>query len=279
MAPATPPHRATAVRAQVISVGATRYANSSRADFSTWNLDVELSAPGNAILSTMAKSDTGRMDTGVQVSTKPAAAAANLTSPAPRPATGAGYGSVTAPLVDCGLGSTTCAGAKGKVCLIQSGTSRFCEKVMSCQRAGGLAVLLYNGDAAGLCEEFEPVLLLGTDETTPCNDRTKYVPTVALTLQQGRAIKALIAATKGAATATVTVPDPVANAKRVRGWAGLAAWPPLPAPKVDGPSPAVFVAKCWRPLISATATATIGQEWASITRSVPLAPVPEGECI
>ncbi len=209
------------VSVQVISVGATQHPNNTRADFSTWNLDVELTAPGNAVLSTLAKSDYGRMDTGVQVTTKPAAAA-DLTFPAPKPANGSSYGAVTAPLVDCGLGTAACTGAKGKGCLIQRGGSKFCEKVINCQSAGGLAAILYNSDTAGPCDTVTPSLESSGADT--CNDRTKYIPTVALTLQQGRAIKALIAASKGAATATVTVPDPVEYAKRVGG---------LPGPNTD----------------------------------------------
>jgi hypothetical protein len=209
------------VSVQVISVGATQHPNNTRADFSTWNLDLELMAPGQAILSTLSKSSKfyydNLMDTGVQVTTKPAAAA-NLNFPAPQAADGSGYGTVTATLVDCGLGTAACTGAKGKVCLIQRGQIYYCEKVMNCQRAGGLAAIMYNGDTAGPCDAFNATLLSSGAET--CNNRTKYIPTVTLALQQGRAIKALIVASKGAATATVTVPDPVEYTKRVGGLPG-----------------------------------------------------------
>jgi hypothetical protein len=214
------------VWAQVISVGAIKPANLSRADFSTYNPFVQLSAPGDFVLSTITKPDIYRMDQGIQVSTKPALTSTSLSMPAPQAVDGSSYGTVTAPLVDCGTGgAATCAGAKGKICLIQSGTSPeqtgwqrlFCPLASACQRGGGIAAIVYNNEGAGQCD----VVRKG-DLIFDCDEAFKPIPTAALTLQQGRAVKALIAASKGAATATVTVPDPVVNAKRVRGWL---AWP------------------------------------------------------
>jgi hypothetical protein len=212
--------------AQVISVGAIKPANLSRADFSTFNHFVQLSAPGAFVLSTVTKPDINRMDQGIQVSTKPALTSASLSMPAPQAVYDSSYGTVTAPLVDCGTGgAATCAGAKGKICLIQSGTSpeqtgwqrMFCPLASACQRGGGIAAIVYNNEGAGQCDVVRQGELVND-----CDKAFKPIPTLALALQQGRAIKALIAASKGTATATVTVPDPVANAKRVGGWL---AWP------------------------------------------------------
>ena len=48
------------------------------------------------------------------------------------------------PLVDCGLGTATCTGASGAVCLIQRGDVSFAEKVQACEAGGGVAAIIYN---------------------------------------------------------------------------------------------------------------------------------------
>jgi hypothetical protein len=81
---------------------------------------VELSAPGVDILSTISRNAAGasRKSGGLAMSPAPAGYDASIN---PGVADASGTGSVTAQLVDCGLGLSTCSGARGKVCLIQRG--------------------------------------------------------------------------------------------------------------------------------------------------------------
>jgi subtilisin family serine protease len=120
----------------VISVAAVDE-NKVRASFSQQNDQVELAAPGVAVLSTVP--------------------AGTVTTPVVRSQLIAGNGLYGAqhlegsplaeadgPLVDCGLGAAPCPDAAGKVCLMERGSYYFWEKVQACEDGGGVGAVIYN---------------------------------------------------------------------------------------------------------------------------------------
>ena len=126
--------------ANVVSVAAVDE-NRAWATFSQYNKDVELAAPGVAVLSTVPMG-TGRKSSlsvdRIYVS------AAMDGSPVGSSVTGA-------TLVDCGTGAAACIAAVGsKVCLIERGTNTFAEKVQNCHAGGGSAAVIYNNVAGML---------------------------------------------------------------------------------------------------------------------------------
>ena len=125
----------------VVSVAAID-STKSVADFSQQTDQVELAAPGVAVLSSVP---TG---TGSNVSL--VVAATNYEAIGMEDsATGTGAG----PLVDCALGTAPCPNSVGAVCLIQRGDITFADKVLACESGGGVAAVIYNN---------EPGSLLGT---------------------------------------------------------------------------------------------------------------------
>lgn len=124
----------------VISVAAID-SDLAHASFSQRNGQVELAAPGVSVLSTMDPTSLYYGDGLSQL----ALDQLELDS---RPLVGAPEGNVSAPSVNCGLGTSPCAGAAGSVCVIGRGTNSFAEKVLNCQAGGGVAAVVYN-DAAG----------------------------------------------------------------------------------------------------------------------------------
>ena len=135
--------------ASVMSVAAVN-SGTTVADFSQFNPDVEIAAPGVDIASTVPPfSQTGATAT---VGESPYAVEAMEGSPRTE-ATGA--------LADFGLGETPSPGSMtGKVCLISRGNISFADKVLNCQTSGGVGAIIYN-NAAG------PLLgTLGTTVTT-----------------------------------------------------------------------------------------------------------------
>lgn len=120
----------------VVAVAATdRHAQ--WASFSTFNAQVELSAPGAGVASTVPLG-AGRMSTlgqnGAKYSSLPLAGSA---------ATGL-YPPVIAATYDFGLGTAVDAGAAGKVCVISRGSVSFADKAANCQNSGGVAAIIYN---------------------------------------------------------------------------------------------------------------------------------------
>lgn len=120
----------------VISVAAIDE-NKVRASFSQQNDQVELAAPGVAVLSTVP--------------------AGTVTTPVVRSQLIVGNGLYSAqhlegsplaeadgPLVDCGLGAVPCPDAAGKVCLMERGSYYFWEKVRACEDGGGVGAVIYN---------------------------------------------------------------------------------------------------------------------------------------
>jgi len=104
--------------------------NKAVADFSQYNSQVEIAAPGVGVLSTVPYIDETFITVGGQTLT------GNHVEYAAR-------GSVSGALVDGGLCTSTGAWA-GKVVLCQRGSNTFYDKVMNVQNSGGAAALIYN---------------------------------------------------------------------------------------------------------------------------------------
>lgn len=138
---------------QVISVGAAD-AQLARAPFSNRSPQLELVAPGVAVVSTTPRALAPRSDVFfagfAAVTTSPtlaevAADPGFFSRPPAKVPTGAvSLAGAAGRLVDCGLGADTCAGAAGAVCLMQRGGGvKTCDKVHACmkgaRRVGGVA--------------------------------------------------------------------------------------------------------------------------------------------
>lgn len=112
------------------------------ADFSQQNDQVELAAPGVAVRSTVP-TGTG-LDEGLSVGGADFEATGMEGS-----ADGIGSGVLYVCEAVDGLGSPgDCAGASGKICLIQRGAITFAEKVDECENQGGVAAVIYNNSPA-----------------------------------------------------------------------------------------------------------------------------------
>jgi subtilisin family serine protease len=100
------------------------------ADFSQFNDQVELAAPGVDVLSTLSYKATVYLEVdGVQYSANHVEYAA--------------YGTATGALVDGGLCTST-GSWNGNVVLCQRGEISFYDKVMNVQNSGGVAAVIYN---------------------------------------------------------------------------------------------------------------------------------------
>jgi len=148
----------------VISVAAVDHLG-NHADFSQTTSQVELSGPGVHVLSTVP--EFGGYE---------ATATVDGTDYLGDTMDGAPNGSATGTLVDCGLGGNTCAGAGGKICLIQRGDFSFSEKVQACQTGGGVAAIIYNNVEGPL---------LGTLGDAP----TSTIPAIGVSQDDGIAIQ------------------------------------------------------------------------------------------
>jgi subtilisin family serine protease len=151
--------------ASVVSVAAIDETK-ARASFSQYNSDVELAAPGVAVLSTVP-TGTG---TGASVTVGGTGYAADGLDGSP-------LGSVTSNsgMVDCGLAGSVCTDATGKVCLIQRGTYNFSDKVLNCKNGGGIGAIIYNNTTGPL---------LGT-----LNGVVTGIPSVGITQKDGVTLK------------------------------------------------------------------------------------------
>jgi subtilisin family serine protease len=123
--------------ASVMSVAAVDE-NSAWASFSQRNKDVEISAPGVGVLSTVP------MGAGTAASLEVGGVAY-----APGAMDGSPVASATAPLADFGLGDAIDTSVSGKVCLIARGNIAFSDKVLNCQNSGGVGAVVYNNVAGG----------------------------------------------------------------------------------------------------------------------------------
>lgn len=139
---------------EVISVAAVDSAM-AHADFSQFNPDVEIAAPGVGVLSTVPVGH-GQSST-LDVSGTGFAVAAGV---------GSATGSVTADLYDFALGEAVDAGASGKVCLISRGVISFGEKVDNCVASGGVGAVVYNNVPGALLMDLggaKTILAVGAD--------------------------------------------------------------------------------------------------------------------
>lgn len=130
---------------EVVSVAAVD-SNKLVADFSQFNADVEIAAPGVGVLSTVPAFS----QTGASLNVGGSAVTVQAMDGSPRVgASGA--------LADFGLGDAATPGSmSGKVCLIQRGSISFAEKVVNCQNSGGVGAVVYNnttGELAGTLGE------------------------------------------------------------------------------------------------------------------------------
>ncbi len=123
----------------VMSVAANDV-NKQWASFSTFNADVEISAPGVSVLSTVPK--------GSQIGASTSVGGAAYTV---QPMTGSPLTSATGPLADFGFGDTPVPGSMtGMICLISRGNISFADKVLNCQNSGGIGAIVYNNTAGDL---------------------------------------------------------------------------------------------------------------------------------
>jgi serine protease len=150
--------------ASVMSVAAVD-SSKALATFSQRNSDVEIAAPGVGVRSSVPRGMGKTEDFSVAGTGYEAIAFE-----------GSANGNRSGGLVDCGLGTSTCAGAAGKVCLIERGTNTFAEKVMACQNGGGVAAVVYNNTTGSLS---------GTMGTTVAT-----IPGVGISQADGQALKA-----------------------------------------------------------------------------------------
>ncbi|WP_235533797.1 MULTISPECIES: S8 family serine peptidase [unclassified Roseateles] len=124
---------------EVVSVAAVD-SDKVVAGFSQFNADVELAAPGVAVMSTVPAFS----QTGASLDVAGSGYAEQSMEGSPR-------STATGALADFGLGTAAAAGSMtGKVCLIQRGTISFAEKVGNCQASGGAGAVVYNNTAGDL---------------------------------------------------------------------------------------------------------------------------------
>ncbi|MBA3572674.1 MAG: S8 family serine peptidase [Pyrinomonadaceae bacterium] len=119
----------------VISVGAID-SGKRLASFSQRNADVELVAPGVAVLSTVPFIETNSITVGTATYS-----GSHIEF--------SGRGTVSALLVDGGRAAAMNAAWSGKVVLVERGDNTFNEKVQNVQNSGGLACVIYNNIAGG----------------------------------------------------------------------------------------------------------------------------------
>ena len=169
--------------ASVMSVAAVD-ANGVKGTFSQSNKDVEIAAPGVAVLSTTPWLDSNTLTAGST------AWVGGRLDGAPRTTTGGD-------LVDGG--QCTAAGAwSGKVVLCQRGTNSFADKVAKVQAGGGVAAVVYNNVANDpTCGVFS-----GTLGTLP----TTTIPAVTLSCADGSDALAAAGST-GTVASEFSAPD------------------------------------------------------------------------
>jgi len=153
------------------------------ADFSQKNSDVELAAPGVAVLSTVSYIDTSTVDTG------PDTTSGTHVEFAAR-------GTATAALVHGGLGDAINAAWSGKVVLVDRGTVSFYDKVHNVQLSGGLGCIIANNDTALPDDGLNPTLGEGNSST---------IPAIGVSYNDGQALHAAFGDT---VTLTSTIQQP-----------------------------------------------------------------------
>jgi len=165
----------------VVSVAAVD-ANNAKADFSQYNSEVELSAPGVAVHSTFPLADDPLK--------------VGNSSFAMNPVDGSKQATASAGWVNGGLCSASSSTWRGKVVLCQRGTNSFLEKVQAVQKARGVGVVIYNNVDGALHAT------LGVTATGAANHST--IPAVGIAKADGEAI---IAGLSGQSATVDTVPQ------------------------------------------------------------------------
>jgi serine protease len=165
----------------VVAVGATDE-NDKLADFSNQGPDLELSAPGVNILSTVP------VGTALQAKVQSGSNAYDAIG-----MTYSGIGTVKAKLYSCGMALTSAdcpSGVRGNIALILRGQNFFSEKVQNAMAAGASAAVIYNHteDGGGL---FGGTL----------QNAGRWIPAVSVSNSSGLALKGL----GDGASATVAV--------------------------------------------------------------------------
>ena len=84
-------------------------------------------------------------------------------------------GTVSAAIVDCGIGDNLCPLANNKICLIARGDIDFSDKATNCQASGGIGAIIYN-NVAGMIDGTLGENFLGT------------IPVVAISQTDGAAL-------------------------------------------------------------------------------------------
>ncbi|MFM7786347.1 MAG: S8 family serine peptidase [Gammaproteobacteria bacterium] len=156
---------------------------SAHASFSNLNREVDIAAPGVAVLSTVPRGTVREAFIESPLGETAVVPMDNFAVPA-EPLSGA--------LVDCGLAgsATDCGNATGAMCLIERGTFFFYEKARSCAAAGGIGAVVFNkegevGPVYGtLGEERSSIPIVGTDRATGISLRASHLGST-LTLSFG----------------------------------------------------------------------------------------------
>lgn len=156
----------------VVSVAAVD-SNLAHASFSQTNSDVELAGPGVHVLSSVPLG-TGEKSTATE-------AGVTYTS---NPLEYSNKGSVSGPLVECGLGdsTTSCTGKPSSgawIALVSRGTITFADKVNNVTAQGASAVIITNNDTAA--PDDAGSFTLGSAGT--------WIPTVSVSYNSGVAIR------------------------------------------------------------------------------------------
>ena len=147
----------------VVSVAAIDSAK-AHASFSQANRDVEISAPGVHVWSSLPYLDIADVTAGTSAF-------------AGSPIEFAALGTATATLVNGGLCDATSSTFSGKVVLCARGTNSFFEKVSNVQSSGGVGVVISNNVSGG----FAGTLGAGNSST---------IPSIGISLEDGDALRA-----------------------------------------------------------------------------------------
>lgn len=148
----------------VISVGSVDQ-DLFRSEFSNYNDQVDLVAPGDEILSLSTHASVTLTDE----SGEDIFAILMMESVFPD-------GSVTGAPHYCGLGSEPCYGASGKICVIVRGIIPFYEKARNCELGGGKAAVIYNN-------------LQGSFFGTLTLEHTVGIPVVSIAQSEGMKVR------------------------------------------------------------------------------------------
>ena len=134
--------------------------NKAIATFSQHNREVDIAAPGVAVLSTLPWKTTATVTSGGSTYSGGAIDGAASTS------------GLTATLADGG-DCTTTGSWSGKVVLCQRGTNTFAEKVTNATNGGGVAAVIYNNVSGGFAGTL---------------NGTSTIPAISISLEDGQAI-------------------------------------------------------------------------------------------